>query len=202
MLVSTLAISSVHAKPVHHAVTVKKALPVEQAQPANTTPAKVVSGDGTATALVVLPPGFENRQVVVADSQEYKDLLVKNETLEKQVAAEKKQLDTFNATTAKVQQDQQEALVAEQKHSSSLFSYLHWISWIGGGSMILGAIGVIVLCCFCPALIPVVAKWVIWFIEAFFKVLVEVAEEFEKLVKFVYTKKAATPAPTPVTPAK
>ncbi len=79
-LTSSILAVCLCASPSWGAPTIRKAISVNKTQPA-----KVVSGDGTKTAYVVLPPGFQNRPVVVAAgrfdlAKKYSDGLVKTVT--------------------------------------------------------------------------------------------------------------------------
>lgn len=108
-------------------------------------------GEQDTERYVVLPPGFENKKVIVADSVEYNKLLADNEYLRKREVENNAKIIKLQSDTDKILIDKQKELEKAQKKGfwAKLFG---WTLGLGG----LGIIGVIVACVFFPPLIPFV----------------------------------------------
>ncbi len=176
---------------------VKKITPTEQVHTA-----KIVSGNGTENAMVILPAEWERHDVVVADSTEFKALKSQNAVLEKQVEDEKVQEKRYQDETDKVVQEKAAALTkleAEKEKSSFFSKILSWIGWIGGGSLFIGIAAIIAICVFFPPALPFIEEWLVAVVKAVIKVLKDFAVLIESTISSLMTKK---PTATPVTPTK
>lgn len=115
---------------------------------------------------VVLPPELVNRPVIIEDSKEYKEILVANKELAKQVESEKKKVEAFKGEVDNTIRAVQNEATKEKKKG-------FW-GWILAAVSSFGLIGIVLVAIFFPAALPIilsVAQSVFSFILNWFKTI-------------------------------
>lgn len=142
----------------------------------------------TSQQYVVMPPDLIGLPTVVVGSQQWNDLLNNNKTLQAQVVKEHDNLKEYHNTVDKSLQATADELAKEKKKS--------WWGWLISGLGITGILGIVALCIFFPAAIPVVLEVVEFVISLGNKILTQIGKALSKKKVTPTIEPATTVTPT------
>ena len=147
-------------------------------------PAVVHSFTTKGKTYAVLPQSFQSVPTVAAGSTLFDTALGNDKTLQGQLNADNKALDSFSKQTDSiVRAKDAEAAKYEAQKPSVWQNILHWVRWL---SIPLLGIGLVCLCVFFPPAIPFVVaglRLIIHLIGAFFRALGRLIAEIEAMLE-------------------